>query len=422
MYIFLNPAALLLSSSVASHPIAIGSSGSGNPIAIGSTEHFDVSHFCGISIKSATLVIQLHLFFLLRSQGAIRCFVFKKIKGTFFHNSLFSKSFFLLLFVAANSSYSFCQQIKQAEDYGFRHFQITYKNDPVDILIKSAKGEEKKQKPLLLFCQGSMPIPLILYYEKGGFGTFPFNPDSLSHDYHIAIVGKPFIPVIADIKTLQNDYCYRDSTGNFPAAYIQRNLLTYYTARNLEVIKFLQKQPWISKDKLVVAGHSEGSNISSKLASQSKKITHLIYSGGNPLGRILTIITRSRHADADSFQYTENVFNNWQAIVEEPEKMDTSKGDNYKATYEFSIPPFAYLEKIKIPVLVCYGTKDEGAVPFNDYLRVEMIRRKKTNFSFNAYFGTEHNYFGLKPDGQTDYDKFNWDKVAMDWLKWLRKN
>ena len=102
--------------------------------------------------------------------------------------------------------------------------------------------------------------------------------------------------------------------------------------------------------------------------------------------------------------------------------MDASKDDTYKATYEFSIPPFAYLEKIKIPVLVCYGTKDEGSVPFNDYLRVEMIRRKKTNFTFFSYFGTEHNYFGLKPDGQTDYDKFNWDKVAMDWLKWLRKN
>lgn len=326
------------------------------------------------------------------------------------------------MFVLANMSFSFCQKIKQPEDFGFLHFRIAYKTDPVDILIKSAKGEEKKQKPLLLFCQGSLPIPLILYDEKDGFGTFPFNPDSLSHDYHIAIVGKPFIPVMADIKTLQNDYGFRDSTGNFPVTYIQRNLLAYYTERNLEVIKFLQKQPWISKDKLVVAGHSEGSTIAAKLTSQSKKITHLIYSGGNPLGRILTIITRSRQRETDSVQYSEDNFKYWDDVVQNPDNSDASKGDNNKNMYEFSIPPISYFEKLRIPVLVSYGTKDYGSAPFNDYLRVEMTRRKKTNFTFTAYLGTEHNYFGLKSDGQTDYDKFNWDNVAMDWLKWLRKN
>jgi dienelactone hydrolase len=319
-------------------------------------------------------------------------------------------------------THSFCQNVKQAEDYGFRYFQVTYKGDPVNILVKSARGEEKIQKPLLLFCQGSLPIPLIIYDEKGGFGTFPFNPDSLSHDYHIAIVGKPYIPVLADIRILQNDFTYKDSTGNFPIKYIQRNLLTYYTARNLEVIKFLQKQPWISKKKLVVAGHSEGSTIAAKLASQSKKITHLIYSGGSPLGRILTIITRSRQSETDSIQYAEGHFKDWQEVVQRPGNLDASKGDNNKNVYEFSIPPLTYLEKLRIPVLVSYGTKDYGVAPFNDYLRVEMILRKKTNFTFKTYLGTEHNYFGLKPDGQTDYNKFNWDKVVMDWLKWMRTN
>lgn len=337
-------------------------------------------------------------------------------------DSLISKLFSCLLFVTANISISFCQKLKQPEYFGFRHFQVVYQGDPVHILIKSMSGEEKKQKPLLFFCQGSLPMPLIIYDEKGGFGTFPFNPDSLSHDYHIAIVGKPCIPITADIKTLQNDFTYRDSTGNFPAKYIQRNLLTYYTGRNLEVINFLQKQHWISKDKLVVAGHSEGSTIAAKLASQSKNITHLIYSGGSPLGRILTIITRNRQRETDSAQYVEGNFKYWEEVVQNPDNSDASKGDNNKNMYEFSIPPFSYLENLKIPVLVSYGTKDYGAAPFNDYLRAEMIRRRKTNFIFNAYLGTEHNYFGLKPDGQTDYDKFNWDRVAMDWLKWLRKN
>jgi dienelactone hydrolase len=77
-----------------------------------------------------------------------------------------------------------------------------------------------------------------------------------------------------------------------------------------------------------------------------------------------------------------------------------------------------YLEKLKIPVLVTYGTKDWG-LPYNDFLRVDLIRRHKNNFTFKAYIGTEHNFFPLKADGQPNYDIFNWDKVASDWLKWL---
>ena len=101
--------------------------------------------------------------------------------------------------------------------------------------------------------------------------------------------------------------------------------------------------------------------------------------------------------------------------------MDATKGDTDKATYEFSYPPIDYLLKLKIPVLVSYGTKDYSA-PFNDYLRVEVIRRKKSNFHFNPVFGTEHNYFPLLDDGKPNYEIFNWDNVALTWLRWLDEN
>jgi dienelactone hydrolase len=326
----------------------------------------------------------------------------------------------LLLVLTAGIS-SFCQK---PEDYGFRYFQIRYKGDPVDILVKSAKGEEQKKKPLLFFCQGSLPVPLILIDERNiGFGTFPFHPDSnLCKDYHIVIVGKPFVPVLMETKRLQNDYTYIDSTGKIPAKYIERNLLGYYCSRNLEVIDYLQKQPWVTKEKLVIAGHSEGSTIAAKMASESKKATQLIYSGGNPLGRMLTMISRDRQVETDSTQYAEMDFKRWEQIMNDPKNMNPPTGEPYKNMYEYSIPPLSYLEKLTMPVLVTYGTKDNGSAPFDDYMRLEMIRRKKTNFTFKAYLGTEHNFFGFKPTGQIDYDKYNWDTVAMDWLAWLRKN
>ena len=315
-------------------------------------------------------------------------------------------------------------QNKRAEDYGFRHLKTVYKGDTVDILIKSKKGEELKRKPLLLFCQGSLPIPLIIKYDENGkqgiYHVFVFNPDSLSNEYHLAIIGKPYIPLIVDQKSLNNDMTFTDSTKGFPKKYIERNLLDYYVDRNIEVIKFLQQQNWISKNKLVVAGHSEGSTVAAKLALKFPRVTQLIYASGNPLGRILTIIEQGRVGETDTTQYAENTLQDFKNIVDSSTNMYTKSGDTYRATYEFSIPPMQYLQKLKIPVLVCYGTKDIGT-PFNDYFRVEMIREKKKNFTFKAYIGLDHNFFPLMPNDETNYDIFNWDKVATDWRQWLMR-
>lgn len=309
-------------------------------------------------------------------------------------------------------------QVKTAKDYGFTHLVYNYKNNKVDILIKSKVGEENTKKPLFFFCQGSLPQPLIKVDEKGVYGVFPFIPDSLAVKYHLVIVSKPSIPLVVETKLLNANYCYTDSAGKLPKKYTEKNLLDYYVDRNLEIISYLQKQNWVSSNRLVVAGHSEGSTVAAKMASKSSAITHLIYSGGNPLGRIMSIIQENRTIETDSTKYAEEDFNYWQYIVDNKTDMDDSQGDTPKATYDFSIPPIEYLKKIKIPVLVCYGTKDYSA-PFNDYMRADFIRNNKKKVSFKAYIGTEHNYFPLTKENKPDYSIFNWDKVAYDWLKWL---
>ncbi|MBV2228063.1 alpha/beta hydrolase [Sphingobacterium mizutaii] len=325
----------------------------------------------------------------------------------------------ILLLLVATLAFG---QTKTPEDFGFRHIIFKYKTDNIDILIKSKKGEENIPKPLFFFCQGSQPKPLIKYHEKDVYGVFPFNPDSLSKKYHLVIVSKPYIPVMADYKALSSNFNYVDSSGIFPKGYSDRNLLSYYVPRNIAVIKYLQKQRWVTTTQLVVAGHSEGSTVAAKMAKDYKKITHLIYAGGNPMGRIVSIIGQSRanETDTDSTRLGEEEIKYWEAVVKNKNDMDGSQGDTHKATYEFSQPPIKYMEKLKIPVLVSYGTKDWGS-PFNDFMRVDFIRQGKSNFTFKAYVGTEHNFFPLTAENKPNYDIFNWDKVANDWLKWLNE-
>lgn len=317
-------------------------------------------------------------------------------------------------------------QNKRPEDFGFKHIQMQYQGETVDILIKSKKGEIHIPKPLFLFCQGSLPTPLLITYDSSGkqkiYNVFPFNPDILSKEYHLAIINKPGIPFIIDEKSLNSDMTFIDPSGSLPKKYTDRNLLDYYVKRDIAVIISLQRQPWISKTKLVVAGHSEGSAIAAKIASIYQKVTNLIYSGGNPFGRIMSIVERARVMETDTATYAEDAIKNWEKIVADSNNTMAKQGDTYKATYGFSVPPpINYLSKLKIPVFVTYGTKDYGLVPFVDYFRVETIRQHKKNFSFKPYIGTDHNFFPLKPNGETNYDIFNWDKVADDWREWLKE-
>jgi pimeloyl-ACP methyl ester carboxylesterase len=253
--------------------------------------------------------------------------------------------------------------------------------------------------------------------------VFPFKEDSLQVKYHLVIVSKPGIPLVTEVDKLSNNFCYRDSTGQFPKAYSDNNLLSYYSRRNIALLKHFLEEDWVDPSELVVAGHSEGSTVAAKMAQDFKKITHLIYSGGNPLGRIMSIVQKSRaeETDTDSTRYGEEEFRYWSEVVNNNTNMSDLRGDTHKATYEFSIPPLHYMTNLKIPVMVTYGTKDWSA-PFNDYMRAEMIRQHKNNFTFRPYINTEHNFFPVDANNKPDTRYFNWDNVANDWLTWLRKN
>ena len=161
---------------------------------------------------------------------------------------------------------------KKPEDFGYRHLTFTYKKLTVDVLIQSKEREENIQKPLFFWCQGSMPQPLLKYDETGLYGTFPFDVDDFLSDYHLVIVGKPGVPLISDVKDLKAEYQYLNENDSVPKIYSEHNYLDYYVERNDFIIKKLLKEKWVSKNKLVLAGHSEGSTIVAKLATKTRKL------------------------------------------------------------------------------------------------------------------------------------------------------
>ncbi|MGG5505864.1 MULTISPECIES: alpha/beta hydrolase family protein [unclassified Myroides] len=308
-------------------------------------------------------------------------------------------------------------QTKTAEELGFEHRIFTYQEDQVDVVIKSKQGEERKAKPLLLFCQGSTPEPVLKYY-KDKILAFPMEIEDYLEQYHLVLVGKAGVPLVVDLEAIGPPYSYSNTLEKIPSVYTERNYLNYYVERNIEILKQLEKEDWVAKDRLVVVGHSEGSSIAAKMAVLYPKITHLIYSGGNPMGRMMAMLTEQRYRETQDNQEAERLFDHWDWIVANKTSTTDERGDSPKATYSFSEPAMDYFKEMKIPVLVTYGSKDWSA-PFNDYLRVEAIRSGWKNFTFKAYIGTEHNFFPVDEKNNPDHSVRNWSKVGEDWLAWL---
>ena len=316
--------------------------------------------------------------------------------------------FFLLLSILVYSQ-------KTPADFGFKHLIYSYKNKPVNVIVQSNKGEENFKKPLFIWCQGSLPQPVIKYGSSGIYQTFPFDANDFLDEFHLVIIGKPGIPVIADINDLKKNYIVADDSLRIPKEYSDNNYLDFYVQRNNFLIKKLFKENWVSTNKLVVAGHSEGSSIAAKMASTNKKITHLIYSGGNPYGRFLNILAQSRFTNDDnqSIEY-------WKEIVENKNDLTYNGGDTFKCSFDFSQPLATELMRLKIPILVSYGTKDWN-LPYADLFYVETIRKNLNNFTFKPYIGLEHNYFQVNEQQEPNYEIYNWKNVGNDWTKWLNK-
>jgi len=327
-----------------------------------------------------------------------------------------------LLFVSAEAT----AQKYKPEDYGYRFLKTLYKKDTVDVVVVSKKGDELKKKPVILIEKGSLPIPLVTLTDTAFYPIMPFRNKIFTDDYHLVFISKPGVPAKVHYSKLSRRGEYNDpKTGLFPAYYQERNHIDYYVNRDAQVLKFLKKQPWVDNRKMVIAGHSEGGHIVAKLATVSKDVTHVISSSENPFGQMATIIHSCRPYDDSTKTYTNETFDHWEKLMNKSSQLQIPPGytleQQYKYEYGFNLPAFDNFQKIKVPVLVTYGTKDHCA-PYNDYMRIAMIRDKKKNFTFKDYPGLEHNYFKVDAKGEGIPDNVGWNNTAQDWKTWLDKN
>lgn len=330
---------------------------------------------------------------------------------------------FLISILLAFSTVGYSQ--KNVKGTTYSHFQLKLKKDTINFVI--ADTNLNVTKPLLLFCQGSQPVPLFFDFKEKG--VFPvslsnFDVDELNKYYHVAVISMPNIPLIVGEDHLNSRYNFVTDTSSqysYPLEYLKADYSENYMNRANKVLKFLRNQKWINSDKIVVAGHSQGSRVAVGIASTNKHVTELGLFGYNPNGRIDQSIRQIRKnaeageitwEEADSLQQEEYKF---YKLIQNADSIEVHP--SLTSWNSFSKPTINKLVQLKIPVYIAYGSEDIVA-DFCDLLPIYFIEKNKNNYTIKRYPNLEHNFFPVNDNGMPNRSDGKWKLVMNEFIKW----
>ena len=284
----------------------------------------------------------------------------------------------------------------------YTHFQVKLKNDAIDFVI--ADTNLTITKPLLLFCQGSLPTPLFIDFGENDIWPVQLNNfdiEELNKDYHVAVISMPKTPLILGKEQLNSNYHYVTDTSDqnsYSTEFLRANYLENYVNRANKVLKFLKKQKWIDSDKIVVAGHSQGAPIAKQIALENKTVSKLGLFGFNPFGRLDQFVRQARlnaQLGYITWEKADSIMNYLYDEYKSYDNPDSLKQNPHLTGQKsFSKPYINDLLKLKIPIYIAYGTEDITS-DLCDLMPLLFLAEGKNNLTVKRYIHLEHNFLRL---------------------------
>lgn len=335
------------------------------------------------------------------------------------------KPYFIILSILCYSVFALGQNAQVIENKATL-FSIEEKKDTIDFIVVDTVLNQKK--PVLLWCQGSLPIPLFCeiegygyYFIGGGISNFDLN--KIVQHYHLVVISMPKTPVLAPKENLNQSFQYIPNPNKpkeFLMEYIEADYLDNYVNRADKVLKFLKKQTWVDKSQVIVAGHSQGTKIATKIARNNKKVSHLGLFAANPFGRIDQYIRQAR-LDAQlgkiTWEEADSIMNAQYDFFEQVQT-DESQA-HHKAWKTFNETYYDDWLELDIPIYLAYGTEDRVA-DLCDLIPIFFMKKGKTNLTLKRYLGLEHNFFELSKNGRVNHEKAHWKEVMNTFIDWTK--
>ncbi len=319
-------------------------------------------------------------------------------------------------------------------------YSLRSRKDTVDFVVGDTS---RVKKPVFLFLQGSLPVPVIrddgeeMFHN--GYSTslmashFWMLDSVITTDFHIVEISYPYTPVIADAAMLDEHAAYRpdDKDKPYHIGWRMRNHADTYTDRACAVIDNLARQEWVDRDSIFVYGHSMGGYIAPLVAHKNKHVTAVGISGMGPMGVVPnTILTARVQAmegkitESEARTLIQQEYNNWLYCRDSTDAESLARGTTGllpSGWKSLSMPQMDLIADLKQPVFIAYGTKDYISLPC-EWLPLYFINRRKTNYCIRAYPGG-HNFECQDEDGYHNRETKirSWHRVTADFVKFVRR-
>lgn len=334
----------------------------------------------------------------------------------------------IIILLIFGSNWSFSQTGVIIENKAI-HFFIEQAKDTIDFIVVDTILNQNK--PIFLWCQGSLPVPLFCEIENRGYyffggGISNFDYHKIVKDFHLVVISMPKTPVLAKKENLNSSLQYipnSDKPNQFLTEYVEADYLDNYVLRAKTVLSFLKEQKWVSNEKLVIAGHSQGTKIAAKIAVNDKNVTHLGLFAANPFGRIDQFVRQAR-LDAQlgniTWDKADSLMNGLYKSYKQVDNIDYQKKyPGWKAGKTFSETFYDDWLTLNIPIYLSYGTEDITS-DLCDLIPLFFIEKGKDNLTLKRHIGLDHNFFEVDEKGIANYNKGHWKEVMQQFTSWIK--
>lgn len=291
--------------------------------------------------------------------------------------------------------------------------------------IHLASADSTVKKPLLVYLDGSGNFPLYYRNKSGNYSTsVPLDIKKYAKDFHILLISKPGIPFKDSLQTSPSGRRFYPENE----AYTNLYSLDWRAGAASKAIDFIRKKVPVDKNKIVVMGYSEGSQVAPYVAVLNRRVTHVVSIVGNAMPQFYDFLTharldveRNKMPAVEGQKVIDSLYTEFDKIFADPLSVKKKwYGETYLKWSSFNKKsPLENMLELNIPILYIAAGKDNNQPIFGmDYAKLEFTRRRKNNLTYKVYPDSNH-YFqdqgvdmnGSKTDRIDEVHQF-----AMDWL------
>lgn len=275
------------------------------------------------------------------------------------------------------------------------------------------------RKPLVILCDGSGAQSLFAAVgdKVGMSGLLGLFGKSLAHDFHVVALEKRGVKFLDGVRP--------GSAEGASEEYQRHATLEDRVADVKLVIDALLKQTPVDPARVVVIGHSEGSDVAAAASAAEPRVTHAACLAGAGITQFFDLVILQRRAmlkeglpEQVIANQIEQLHAEFSKILAAPDAIDQFfMGHAYKRWASFAkTPPVESLRKSRCKVFLAHGSADES-VPVESFeaLVAELVRSGRKDMTVRRYPGRDHGFM----EKGADRSKPAMQEVLADIREWL---